>query len=146
MMVPLPTCDERHRRADPTEIVPIEQIGVAILAQCNHQGGRRGAGHIDEDRSGTAEIGVATVERLPVGRRPVIGGRAAKNRTRLEANDCFASTPSAAVLNVLPVVTNGFVPSLATPPGPHTPAFVTVVAQAITLAGLFICTPTSRPR
>src|ERR1043166_510833 len=45
----------------------------------------------------------------------------------------------------LPVVTNRFVPSLATPPGPHTPASAATVAQDITLAGLFICTPTSRP-
>jgi hypothetical protein len=45
-----------------------------------------------------------------------------------------------------PVVTNVLVPSLAMPPGPHIPALVDIVFQFKMLAGLLICTPTTRPR
>src|SRR5207244_4278027 len=36
---------------------------------------------------------IISIELEPVERRPVIGGRFRKNRTRLEANHCFAATP-----------------------------------------------------
>src|SRR5260370_332723 len=50
-------------------------------------------------------------------------------------------------LKVLPVITNGFFPSLAMPPTPHmAPPWVLVAAaHAVMLAGLFIGTPTSQP-
>src|SRR5882672_4496629 len=49
------------------------------------------------------------------------------------------------VLKVFPVTTNMFVPSLATPPCPQIPPPSASVAQAITLEGLFISTPTTQP-
>ena len=144
-MVPSVHTCRGHRCADPAEIAPIQQVGIAILAQSHDQGGRRGARDIDEDGTGPAEIGIATVERRPIDRRPVIGGRTAEDTgpgwRRMTASLPLHVTPPPP----LPVVTNVLVPSLAMPPGPHIPALVDVVAKDITLAGLFIWTPTTRP-
>jgi hypothetical protein len=57
-----------------------------------------------------------------------------------------ASLPAQLLVELpFPVVTNRFLPSLATPPIDHAPALVIIVAQFIMLPGLLICTPTSRP-
>src|SRR6266480_3420052 len=49
------------------------------------------------------------------------------------------------VPDVLPVVTNGLTPSLATPPTPHMapPVALVAAAHAVTVDGLSIGTPTS---
>src|SRR5207253_9300361 len=51
------------------------------------------------------------------------------------------------VPDVLPVVTNGLRPSLATPPTPHMapPVALVAAAHAVTVGGLSIGTPTSQP-
>ena len=55
--------------------------------------GRRCARHIHEQRSAAAQIEVQIVKIEPVEGRPIIAGRAAKDRAGLEANDCFAAAP-----------------------------------------------------
>src|SRR5438876_2148690 len=63
-------------------------------------------------------------------------------------NRITASPPSQfGGLKVLPVITNGFFPSLAMPPTPHMepPCVLVAAAHAVTLAGLSIGTPTSQP-
>src|SRR5207244_9938683 len=49
------------------------------------------------------------------------------------------------VLNVFPVITNMFVPSLATPEWPQIPPRSAAVAQPPTIEGLSACTPTTQP-
>ena len=78
-----------NRRTDTAEIVAVKQIGVPIFAQREHQLGRVCARHVDDCGTASAKVGVAVVQRLPIGRRPKI----VKHRPGCEANDCFAATP-----------------------------------------------------
>src|SRR6266567_347029 len=58
----------RQGAADPTEIVAIEQIGLAVLAEREHQmHGSRRIAHIYREWTGATEVGVAAVEQGPVG-------------------------------------------------------------------------------
>src|SRR4051812_20210950 len=54
---------------------------------------RSRAWHIDEYGTAPPQVGVALVERLPVGRRPEVSRIAGKGRPCLQTNNCFAATP-----------------------------------------------------
>ena len=54
---------------------------------------RRCARHVHQQRSATAQIEVPSVKIEPVEWRPIIAGRAAEDRARLEADYCFPATP-----------------------------------------------------
>ena len=84
-----------YRRADPAEVVPVNQICVGILAQRNHEVGWCCAGHVHQQWTGAAQIRVLIVERKPVCGHPIIGGRAAEDWAGLETNHRFAATPVA---------------------------------------------------
>ena len=84
---------EGYRCGDATEVVPIKQIGVAIFPQCNHEMGGCRARHVYQQWTAATQICVAIIELEPIGRRPVITRIAAKDRTRLEPDHCFAATP-----------------------------------------------------
>jgi hypothetical protein len=51
-----------HGRGHTTEVAAINQICIAIFAQCQHQTGRRGAGHIQEHWAGAAKIDIPVIE------------------------------------------------------------------------------------
>ena len=63
------------------------------------------------------------IEREPIGRRPVVHGEGGPLKTGPACNRMIASPPIQLppVLNVFPVITNMFVPSLATPLCPQIP-------------------------
>ena len=83
----------RQRQTDPPEVIAIKQIADGILAKRDHEMRRRCAGHIHQQRPGPAQIEVQSVKIEPVERRPIIAGRAAKDRSWLKANHCFALAP-----------------------------------------------------
>ena len=63
----------RETAADAAEVVAVEQIGLAILAERKHA--RLGSAyrrHIEQHRVGAAEIGIARIERMPISGRKVI--------------------------------------------------------------------------
>jgi hypothetical protein len=84
-----------HWCCDTTKIVPIKQISIAIFSYREHQLRRIRTGHVDEHRAHTAEISIAIIEREPIGRRPVIAGHTAPERSGLQTNDRFSTTPHA---------------------------------------------------
>ena len=93
---------------------------VFIFAHRNDKTGGGCPGTSTSNGPEPARSTVASVEVRPIGRRPVITGIAAKDRARLKANHCLAAAPGGR-LKLLPVATNAFVPSLATPLTPHIP-------------------------
>src|SRR5205809_5637363 len=77
-----------------------------------------------------------------------LGGAQKSLKTGPAWKRIIASPPlhgSPGLVKVLPVTTNMFVPSLATPPCPQIPPPSASVAQDITVEGLFIATPTTQP-
>jgi hypothetical protein len=51
-----------YRRADTPEVIAIKQIRIAILSQCDDQTGGRCTGHIHQQWTRTAQVGVAQIE------------------------------------------------------------------------------------
>jgi hypothetical protein len=82
-----------YRLSDAAQVVPINQVCVAIFAQCNHESGWCCAGNVHEQWTGTAQIQVAIVELLPIGWYPVIAARSSKDRARLKTYHRFTATP-----------------------------------------------------
>ena len=80
---------------DATEVIAIDQVGIAIFPQGKHKLGRRSSRHIDHRRTDASEIGVAIIEREPVRWRPVVGGLTGPSRPSLQTDDCFAAHPVA---------------------------------------------------
>ena len=66
MIVPVETFACATGQTDATEVVAVEQVGVAIFADRNHQRGGSGAGHIHNYWPRAAQISVAGIERHPV--------------------------------------------------------------------------------
>src|SRR5206468_590755 len=62
--------------------------------------GRRGTGHVHQQWTAAAKVRVALIERLPIGRGPIIGGRSAEDCAGLKANHRFAATPSRGITGV----------------------------------------------
>ena len=69
--------------ADAAEVGAIDQVGDSILAERDCELGRCGSGYVDQDRVGTAEVGVGVVESLPIRRCEVVGRLRAEDRTWL---------------------------------------------------------------
>ena len=98
----------------------IKQIRIAIFAQWQlPEADGVAPGTSTSNGPQLPEVLVVIIESQPIDWRPVIGGRATKDRPRQEANHCFLLLANLGGLKVLPVVTNGFLPSLAMPPTPH---------------------------
>src|SRR5882724_10077607 len=85
---------------------------------------------------------------LPSRACQLTGAQKSSNNTGPAWRRTIASPPrhgSPGLVKVFPVITNILVPSLATPPWPQMPPPSASVAQAITLEGLLISTPTTQP-
>ena len=78
------------------EIVPVEQISVAIFAQRQHKLRRCSSGYIDDSCANAAQIGVTVIKIEPIARRPVVSSLASPSRSRLQTDNSFAPQPIAA--------------------------------------------------
>src|SRR5206468_3467219 len=81
--------------ADTAEAVAIEQVGTGVLAERQKQ--RRTPAsprHIERQRVGAAEIGIAIVERAPVGRREIALRAVVTTQIRGQAKDRLAVAPA----------------------------------------------------
>jgi hypothetical protein len=80
--------------AEPAEIVAVEQIAMRVLAEREDQ--RLAAGrarHVERQRVGAAEIGVALVEQVPVTRREEIGRLLIVAQAAMQPNDRLPVLP-----------------------------------------------------
>src|SRR5277367_1735270 len=91
----------RKRAADTTEIVAIQKIGLAVLAECQNQPRHSTyVSHLDRKRIGAAEVPVAIVERLPVGRREEITAARRALQVGAEPEDGLPVGPFRSVLGI----------------------------------------------
>src|SRR5437879_13719791 len=80
-----------HGTIDTAEVIPVNQVRIAIFAESKHKLRRVRAGHIDHRGADTDKTSVAVVEREPVGTRPVVGRLTGPSRPSLQADNCFAT-------------------------------------------------------
>src|SRR5208337_28481 len=90
-----------ERAADTTEIVAIEEIGLAVLAESQHQACPVTAiSHIDRERTNATKILIVIVEGLPVGGREEITGTGRTFEIGAEPDDGLTIGPFVGVLGV----------------------------------------------
>src|SRR6266513_4734153 len=89
-----------RRRSNTAKIVAINQISIVILSEGKHKLRRRSSRHIDQRSTNTAQIGVATVKRLPISRRPIVSGLTAKDRPGLQTDNCLTAAPDIRIKRV----------------------------------------------
>ena len=141
-------CNDATGARDAAEIIPIKQIRVAIFAHRDDKMDGVAPGTSTSNGPEPPRSMVAIVESMPIGRRPVIAGIAAKDRARLKTNHCFAAAP---VPSSVESVTGGnerigaVTGDAADAPYRAAVRSARGCAHAVTLAGLFIGTPTSQP-
>src|SRR5271156_4283084 len=90
-----------ERAADTTEVVAIEKIGLAVLAEGQHQVCFTMAiSHIQRERTNASKILIVIVEGLPVGRCEVVTGARRTFEIGAEPHDGLTIGPFLGVLGV----------------------------------------------
>src|SRR5262249_61501450 len=81
--------------ADAAKIVAIEEVGTGILSERqDERSGTGRRGHIQWQRVGAAEVGIACVECVPVGRGEEILRSITVTKLRRQAKDRLTIAPS----------------------------------------------------